>query len=102
MGRVSVTVETDGDDDCTTEPVHLMPLQCPLKMVEMGDFRCSPAVKTLSFPARGTGSIPGQGTKIPLMSCGVANKFFLINFKKWLKWQILCYVYFYHTRTKQA
>ena len=61
MGRVSVKVETDGDDDCTTEPVHLMPLQCPLKMVEMGDFRCGPAVKTLSFPSTGHRFNPWSG-----------------------------------------
>ena len=61
MGRVSVTVEADGDDDGTTEPAHLMPLQCPLKMVEMGDFHCSPAVKTVSFPSTGHGFNPWSG-----------------------------------------
>ena len=35
------------------------------KTVKQREFSSSPVVKTLHFHCRGTGSVPGQGTKIP-------------------------------------
>ena len=47
---------------------------CVCVCVCAGTSPSGPVVKTLHFHCRGTGSIPGQGTKIPHIPYGMAKK----------------------------
>ena len=55
-------------------------MRTTLKKVVFGDFPGGPVVKTLSLQSQGTGSIPGQRTKIPhAMWHGQKNFFYSGN-----------------------
>ena len=55
----------EGGDNYATLWIYLIPLKCWLKHgYDQEEFPCGPAVTLRVFTAEGTGSIPGQETKV--------------------------------------